>query len=427
MLLFTPASFGGCAAPCTDDGFVWKQGANCLQDSASATDSSTESASATVTQGSAPTDGPASATESASATDGSASMSASNSATDGVTDGSASVTESGGGACDNGVKDPEETDVDCGGSCGSTCEIGELCADDVDCITLTCDGTACVPDPACADGMQGPSETDVDCGGPCGPTCETNEGCIQDLDCASDYCQLSSSTCQEPSCDDGAQNGDETDIDCGGACGPTCGTGELCEIDDDCASMACEDDERCAADPLCSNGMKDNGETDVDCGGPCGPSCEVDEGCGNNTDCVSLFCDADMTCDQPACDDGEQNGDETDVDCGGSCGPTCENGEHCLGNPDCVDKYCNPLEVCSPQECVIADDDNQCQACIKSSCCDSVTECLLDAKCACWLECIKQNNDFAPCTETCAIKGKPGPITACANSQCNTPEACDVQ
>ena len=333
VLLCTLVAFAGCAAPCTDDGLVWKQdGPECQQQpGASATESSTGSASATVTQGtmSGPTEGSASASVSASATEGSASMSASESATDAITDGSASVTETandgGGGACENGVKDPDETDVDCGGACGSSCEIGELCVDDVDCVTLTCDGTACVPDPACVDGMQSP------------------------------------------------------------------------------------------------------GETDVDCGGPCGPSCEVDEGCGNNTDCVSIFCAADMTCDQPACDDGEQNGDETDVDCGGSCGPTCDNGEHCLGDPDCVDDYCNPLEVCSPQECVLTEDDNQCQACIKTSCCDSVTACLLDPKCACWLECIQQNNDFAPCTETCNIKGKPGPITACANSQCNTPEACDLQ
>ncbi|HEY0133492.1 MAG TPA: hypothetical protein VGB85_05415, partial [Nannocystis sp.] len=155
MLLFTPVSFTGCAAPCTDDGLVWKQDSQeCQQQlSASATDSS-GTVSATVTQGtmSAPTEGSASASESVSATEGSASMSASESATEAITEGSASVTETasdgGGGACENGVKDPEETDVDCGGACGSTCEIGELCVDDVDCITLTCDGTACVPDPA---------------------------------------------------------------------------------------------------------------------------------------------------------------------------------------------------------------------------------------------------------------------------------------
>ncbi len=425
-LLLAPV-WVACADPCTDDGFVWKQGKDCGQQiSASATDSSTGSASVSATQSSVsdPTDGSASATETASASVGSVSMSASESATDSVTE---TATESGGGGCGNGVKDADETDVDCGGACGSTCEVGELCADDGDCITLTCDGTACIPDPACSDGMKGPGETDVDCGGPCGPTCETDEACVQGLDCISDFCELSSSTCQEPSCTDGEQNGDETDVDCGGACGASCGTGELCLIDEDCASMVCEADDTCSQDPLCTNGMQDNGETDVDCGGPCGPTCEVDEGCNNGSDCVTNDCDANMTCQQPSCDDGEQNGDETDVDCGGACGPTCEGGEHCLGNPDCVDDYCNPLEVCAAQECVITMDDNQCQACIKGSCCDNVTECLLDPKCACWLECIKQNNDFAPCTESCAIKGKPGPITSCANSQCNTPEACDVQ
>ena len=426
-LLFTPALLAGCSGNCVDDGFVWNQGKDCGQTGVSATDSnsdsSSDSLSATVTQGSMslPTEGSASATE--SATDGGGSMSASESATEAV---SATDTE-GNGGCSNGVKDGDETDVDCGGSCGSSCELGEICIDGNDCITLTCDGMACVPDPGCSDGMKGPGETDVDCGGQCGPTCETGEGCIQSLDCVSDFCELSSSTCQEPSCDDGEQNGDETDIDCGGSCGSTCGTDELCLTDDDCASMLCQGDDTCSEDPLCTNGMQDNGETDVDCGGPCGPTCEVDESCNNDTDCVGNYCDADMTCDQPTCDDGEQNGDETDVDCGGACGPTCEGGEHCLGNPDCVDDYCNPLEVCAAQQCVITADDNQCQACIKGSCCDNVTECLLDPKCACWLECIEQNNDFAPCTESCDIKGKPGPITSCANSKCNTLDACDVQ
>lgn len=126
----------------------------------------------------------------------------------------------------------------------------------------------------------------------------------------------------------------------------------------------------------------------------------------------------------PSCSNGVQDGDETDVDCGGSCGPTCENGEDCAVNGDCVDDNCSPLEICAAPECTITMDDNSCQACIKASCCDTVTECLADMKCACWLECIKMNNDFDPCKTQCNINGNPGPVTACANSKCNTPDAC---
>lgn len=72
--------------------------------------------------------------------------------------------------CDDGVKNGDETGVDCGGSCD-----------------------AC---PACDDGKQNGDETGVDCGG------------------------TSCSAC--PTCDDGVMNGDETGVDCGGSCGNTC-------------------------------------------------------------------------------------------------------------------------------------------------------------------------------------------------------------
>jgi len=39
------------------------------------------------------------------------------------------------------------------------------------------------------------------------------------------------------------------------------------------------------------------------------------------------------------CDDGIKNQDETDVDCGGSCSP-CANGEGCFGNGDCLSNNC---------------------------------------------------------------------------------------
>ena len=47
-------------------------------------------------------------------------------------------------------------------------------------------------------------------------------------------------------CDDAQQNGDETDVDCGGACAP-CGAGLGCADDDDCETMACHSGQ-CLAD-----------------------------------------------------------------------------------------------------------------------------------------------------------------------------------
>ncbi len=51
------------------------------------------------------------------------------------------------------------------------------------------------------------------------------------------------------------------------------------------------------ADPTCDDGIQNQGETGIDCGGPCPAIC-------------------------PTCDDGIQNGDEDGIDCGGSfCDP----------------------------------------------------------------------------------------------------------
>ncbi len=44
----------------------------------------------------------------------------------------------------------------------------------------------------------------------------------------------------------------------------------------------------------------------------------------------------------PTCNDGIKNQDETDIDCGGSKCPKCQNGRTCSASPDCQSNYCNP-------------------------------------------------------------------------------------
>jgi uncharacterized repeat protein (TIGR01451 family) len=78
-------------------------------------------------------------------------------------------------------------------------------------------------------------------------------------------------------CLNGIQDGDETDVDCGGTFCPAC--------------------------PSCSDGIMNGMETGVDCGGPDCPAC-------------------------PTCEDGIMNGLETGVDCGGPVCPACP----CLQN-----------------------------------------------------------------------------------------------
>ena len=48
----------------------------------------------------------------------------------------------------------------------------------------------------------------------------------------------------------------------------------------------------------CSDGSKDNAETDIDCGGTCAPSkkCLLNGGCTVDGDCVTDACSINKTC-----------------------------------------------------------------------------------------------------------------------------------
>ena len=47
------------------------------------------------------------------------------------------------------------------------------------------------------------------------------------------------------------------------------------------------------------------------------------------------------------CSDNIKNQDETDIDCGGTC-DKCDNGKSCSTNSDCESDYCNPDEERRP-------------------------------------------------------------------------------
>ena len=101
-------------------------------------------------------------------------------------------------------------------------------------------------------------------------------------------------------CSDGIQNQGETGIDCGGPNCPACPQTPTCndgiqnqgETGIDCGGPNCP---ACPTTPTCNDGIQNQGETAIDCGGPNCPACST-------------------------CNDGIQNGNETGIDCGGSCG-----------------------------------------------------------------------------------------------------------
>src|SRR5690606_23685710 len=136
--------------------------------------------------------------------------------------------------------------------------------------------------------------------------------------------------------------------DCGGATCDGCGVGARCAAPGDCRSGLCGSDGRCEAAPgTCADGVENQDETDVDCGGTTCDPCGIGQRCSGGSDCTTGNCDS-GTCAavSASCTDGVQNGTETDVDCGGSCGP-CADGQSCGAPADCTSGYCNRGE-CVP-------------------------------------------------------------------------------
>ncbi|MGH1339983.1 MAG: hypothetical protein ACRBN8_00415 [Nannocystales bacterium] len=227
----------------------------------------------------------------------------------------------------------------------------------------------------CDNGVQDGDETDVDCGGSCMAGCGMGEGCVENGDCESNDCDADAGSCGAGdsgggsggggtaadgtagggSCDDGMQNQDETDVDCGGSCGATCEGGEVCSDGGDCVSDACGDDGTCEDGTLwCSDTDGDGfGDPDVCTTVPDGETppdgtVDNDDDCDDNN--ASTFPGAAPNDDAVACmkdEDGDDWGD-TDVPDGVQPGADCDDGEQSIP-PGCmsVDVSANPGNILS--------------------------------------------------------------------------------
>ena len=131
------------------------------------------------------------------------------------------------------------------------------------------------------------------------------------------------------------------------------GGGAVCSGAGDC--LGCLSDADCPAQlckgsicvPMgCSDALKDSGETDVDCGGPCVPCADTLE-CLVSSDCQSDVCKG-KTCKAPTCGDGTKNGLESDKDCGGTCSP-CNESKTCGAASDCLSGVCALGVCCTPK------------------------------------------------------------------------------
>jgi hypothetical protein len=346
-------------------------------------------------------------------------------------------------ACENGLKDNAETDVDCGGpqsspGCPASCADGQFCATDCDCAS----GTACTvdmmsgirkctagaipvltncPGIICANKKKDSSESDVDCGGGC-PGCAVDKACNTNDDCLSKTC--TDGKCTKATCTDTAKNGTESDVDCGGGDCPTCAIGKLCLMPTDCASGVCGVSGGTNVCTTCPDMAKNGTETDVDCGGALCPKCADKKDCLVNSDCLSNACAA-GTC--VSCTDMLKNGTETDIDCGGACSQ-CAGGKKCSLPSDCASNSC------VGGVCLGCDDLKQngaetdvdcgggtCPSCNDGKVCAMASDCLSGA-CSSF-KCISCNDTLKNGTETDVDCG--GACPKCADlKQCNTGSDC---
>ena len=148
--------------------------------------------------------------------------------------------------CLDGKKSGDETDVDCGGSCPKKCGNGQSCKVNADCDHDRCVGTQCNQGnpydsgalDRCTNSVKDGDETDVDCGGSCAKKCGNGQSCKVNADCDHDRC-VGTVCIQAPTCTDSFKNGDETDVDCGGSCPTKCALGKGCAINGDCTTNNC--------------------------------------------------------------------------------------------------------------------------------------------------------------------------------------------
>lgn len=250
---------------------------------------------------------------------------------------------------DSSVPDSAKPPPACG-RLTTLCKDGEKCDGAPDCVSKVCFNNICKA-AAPADGVKNGDETDVDCGGASAPACADNLACVVKSDCASGVC--TAKVCQPPSPTDGVKNGDETGLDCGGAVAPKCAAGQGCLSNADCDNIKCDLAQKKCLPAAHDDGIKNLDETGVDCGGPTAavPRCATGEGCAASTDCNNVLCNAGtLLCDPPSSGDSLKNGTETDVDCGGgaptNAGP-CAPGKSCLVGSDCTSTACNYANKCA--------------------------------------------------------------------------------
>ncbi|CAF1389707.1 unnamed protein product [Adineta steineri] len=224
-------------------------------------------------------------------------------------------------------------------------------------------------------------------------------------------------TTARPTCTDSVKNQDETGVDCGGSiCSTKCAAGLTCRANSDCVSAVCTSGVCQAA--TCFDKVKDTDETDVDCGGSCPNQCATGQACGGDADCVGEVCTSSIC--QPSCYDNVKNQDETGVDCGGSiCSTKCAAGQTCAGTSDCVSNVCTG-GICQAATCTdtVKNQDETDVDCGGNIC----SRCAIGHVCRIASDCVGGVCTSSMCQPSCYdnIKNQDETDVDCGGSTCST-------
>ncbi|MBL94984.1 MAG: hypothetical protein CMF70_06735 [Magnetovibrio sp.] len=188
--------------------------------------------------------------------------------------------------CEDGVQNAGETGVDCGGSHCSPCLYGQPCAQNSDCAG---GGFCDVLGPELRADVRNPELYDVSAHIFAGGDLRVyeaqgwvNSKWTADLSGGGVLSSGSLFTCR--SCTDNIRNGYETDVDCGGPDCPPCQLNKMCVIHGDCVDW-CAEDTCMLTRTKCSDGIHNSAETDIDCGGGTCEGCDEEGKCLLDRDC----------------------------------------------------------------------------------------------------------------------------------------------
>lgn len=235
-------------------------------------------------------------------------------------------------SCNDGKKNGQETDIDCGGpDCGAClghpCDPEHGCGNSAFCVqpeNICCDKACDAKCEACVFDKTGAPD------GQCAPV---PYGQDPDQECSTlGACGAAAGKCR---CEDGVKNADESDVDCGGTTCQRCGGGKGCGGAVDCAASA----------PACVDGAC--------CQSLCEAQCM---GCDSSGLCAFLppgtpesTCPSNQVCGPPG------------VPCVGKAGAACSIHEKCLsgvcniGAQTCAKsasgKPCNTTSDCAAGTC----------------------------------------------------------------------------